>query len=39
MAYEEEDYDVGFVGGWVCDCSHVEIRDDDESDYLDDLSR
>jgi len=38
MEKQEDDPDVGIVGGWTCDCGHTEPIEDDDH-YLDDCSR
>ncbi len=33
MEYQPEDYDVGLVAGWSCDCGHTELAELDTSDW------
>lgn len=35
MQYEEEDADVGIIGGWSCDCGHAELDPDRYADDYD----
>lgn len=32
MLYEDDDLDVGIVGGWACDCGHAELDPDRYAD-------